>query len=251
MDLPMYQVHLIPILSDNYAFLISHGKKAILIDPGTHQPVLSYIDKHKFILEKILITHHHTDHTGGLKVLSKNNNISVIGPSKSKIPFVTDYVEEGEVIEWEGLCFKVMEIPGHTLDHLAYHECNQKWLFSGDVLFGSGCGRIFEGTFDVMYKSLSLIIKFSPDTQIYCGHEYTLQNCKFAKTLCEFSKFQKRYEEVLSKRNRGVPSIPLSLQEELNCNPFLLTGNVDFQKLMGCFDARELFQRIRELRDAF
>lgn len=247
----MYKVHLIPILSDNYAFLITHGKKGILIDPGAHKPILSYIDEHKLILEKILITHHHADHTGGLKVFSSNYNISVIGPGRSKIPFLTEYVEDGDVIEWEGLHFKIMEMPGHTLDHLAYHESNQKWLFSGDVLFGSGCGRIFEGTFDMMYQSLSLVNKLSPDTQIYCGHEYTLQNCKFAKTLCEFAEFQKRYEEVLLKRNRGESSIPLSLQEELNCNPFLLTENADFQKLMGCFDGRKLFQNIRELRNVF
>lgn len=234
------RVELVPIFEDNYVFVIidETAGQAIVVDPGECNSIREFLQAKKLDLKGILITHHHNDHIAGVRELKETFNAPVYAPFKNKnqIPFADHFVKEADIISLDHFSFSVMELPGHTLGHVAYWSPKEKWLFSGDVLFGLGCGRLFEGTYEQMYQSLQRIKALPPETFIYCTHEYTETNLQFCKMLSQYDdspitgddEFFEIYEnELTHRRGLHLPSVPLKLFIEIKVNPFLLARNVE------------------------
>ena len=237
-------VDLLPIFDDNYIFVIIHpaSKECLFVDPGTLDELPTYVREHGLTPRGVLITHHHHDHIGGVRDVLKHWFIPVFAPAQNKmqIPEATNWVKDQDVVSVGPFTFGVMALPGHTLGHVAYFNVENNWLFSGDVLFGLGCGRLFEGTFEQAFQSLQKIKALSPSTSIFCTHEYTEANLNFCKSLPPFSEALQVYEQdLLKKRSKDQPSVPLNLKKELQANPFLLAKDV------------LEFQNLRELRNKF
>jgi len=238
------EVELIPILDDNYVFLIQNkltGKVA-LVDPGQAQPCLKSLKQQGLVLDFILITHHHHDHIDGIQELRQNFPKALLyAPEKNKvqIPNANFYLKEGDHLKLEGLAeFEVIGLPGHTLGHIAYFQSQKEWLFSGDVLFGLGCGRLFEGTPQAAFESLQKIKKMPDEIQVFCTHEYTQANLNFLEQLIENNRILVTpplwgyKKNLLQKRAKSFPSVPLKLGDEKSCNPFLQAEKVeDFAEL--------------------
>lgn len=214
----------IPALKDNYIWAIHSPDNCTLtvVDPGEAAPVISYLTNNNLTLQSILITHHHLDHTAGILPLCEHSpGIEVLGPYEA-IPGLTRRLKEGdEVSLFDGaLTLKILDIPGHTLGHIAYYT--EAILFCGDTLFSCGCGRIFEGTPAQMFASLSKIKALNENTLMYCAHEYTLANIAFAKQIDpNNAALEKRYQDVILSRNNGLSSLPVTLRTECETNPFL------------------------------
>lgn len=216
----------IKALTDNYIWAIESNNYLVVVDPGEAKPVIEHIKKHNLNLAAILVTHHHYDHTGGIAEILAFKETKVWGPGNESIASITNPVGNDDIIEITPLNirFKVLEIPGHTIDHIAYYGSNN--LFCGDTLFTAGMGRIFEGTAEQMYNSMQIIKSLPNTTNIYCGHEYTLANLKFAMLVEPHNlEIQKRYEEVKLLRKQNLPTVPATLSTELATNPFLRTDN--------------------------
>jgi len=211
----------IPVLQDNYVWVISNKSHAIVVDPGDAEPVINYLKLNKLILSAILITHHHKDHTGGVEGLIKNFKCEVYSHPTTKLDCLKHNVAEGSSVILDGFPkFSILEIPGHTLDHIAFYFQNN--LFCGDTLFSAGCGRVFEGTYAQMYRSLLKIKSLPASTYIYCAHEYTLQNLFFAKEVEPNNKFiEQKIIEVSNLQKNKNPSLPSILSDELEINPFI------------------------------
>ncbi|MEK2645681.1 hydroxyacylglutathione hydrolase [Bdellovibrio sp. BCCA] len=244
------RVELVPIFEDNYVFvLVDEGKKeALVVDPGEAKAIAAFLQREGLSLKGILLTHHHSDHVGGVKELKNSFAAPVFAPQKNKnqISYADQFVKEGDEISVGGFSFSVMELPGHTLGHVAYWNQTKKWLFSGDVLFGLGCGRLFEGTYEQMYQSLQRIKSLPSETLVYCTHEYTETNLHFCKMLSNLDDSPitgddeglALYEnELTNRRSLDLPSVPLKLFIEKKVNPFLLARNV------------QQFTYLRELRN--
>ena len=216
----MFKISLIPAFKDNYIWLLTQGNRAFVVDPGDAAPVLARLETDGLRLEGILITHHHADHQGGIAELKARYPVEVFAPAGESITGVTRPLSGGESIDVLGQSVVVMTVPGHTLGHLAYHATGA--LFCGDTLFGAGCGRLFEGTPAQMSASLDSIAKLPDDTRIYCAHEYTEANLRFALAVePENPALQQRVVEVAALRAAGLPSVPSTLAEEKATNPFL------------------------------
>ncbi|MFZ3231436.1 MAG: hydroxyacylglutathione hydrolase [Pseudobdellovibrio sp.] len=240
------KVELIPIFENNYVFLIINTKnEAIIVDPGEASLVIDIINIRGLLPVGILITHHHLDHIGGLELLKRMYPVPIYAPllNKSQIILADHFVSEADSeLTIGSFKIKVIDLPGHTLGHIAYWFYENKWLFSGDVLFGLGCGRLFEGSFQQMFESLQKIKTLPMETLIYCTHEYTASNLNFCKISLKITNDKKlnRYEtELLKLRNLSIPSVPLSLGIECTVNPFLTATSVD------------QFAQIRKLRNNF
>jgi hydroxyacylglutathione hydrolase len=206
-----WAVEKIPILQDNFVYVIHDDRKAIVVDPGEASPVLKYLEERKLHCQMILITHHHSDHVHGVPEIAEQFKCKVCAPAKNKKQLhfaITDFVQDGETLKLDDLEFEVMEMPGHTLGHIAYWVPKRKWLFSGDVLFALGCGRVFEGTFDQMYETLQKFKSLPEETLVFCTHDYYPNNRKF----CEQEKLSLSGYE---------PRLPLELKAELKLNTFL------------------------------
>jgi hydroxyacylglutathione hydrolase len=222
-------IHPIPAFSDNYIWLFKDesSNNVCVVDPGEASPVIDYLTANDLNLTNILITHHHPDHTGGVKELRSKYQIAVYGRENSPFKDTDIKLKEGDEIEVFGLNFKVIEIPGHTLDHIAFfcdsgEESEQPILFCGDTLFASGCGRIFEGNPDMMYQSLQKLAGLDPTTRVYCGHEYTLANLAFAAAAePDNPDIQNRIASAQDTREQDLPTLPSTISKELATNPFL------------------------------
>jgi len=216
----------LPAFRDNYIWLLQHDHFAVVIDPGVAAPVSSYLTQHGLTLQAILLTHHHSDHIGGVADLIKNSPIPVYGPANEAIAETTIPLKENDqvVLPDIGMSFQVLDVPGHTLGHIAYYGANT--LFCGDTLFACGCGRLFEGSPEQMWTSLSKLALLPRSTQVYCAHEYTQSNIAFALAVDPENKALKiREKNVLGLRIRNEPTIPSTLEEELATNPFLRCTN--------------------------
>jgi hydroxyacylglutathione hydrolase len=215
----------IPAFSDNYIWLISTGgNECAVVDPGEAGPVLRELQRQGLELRYILLTHHHADHTGGVAELADRFDTAVYGPHDTRIPDQHQSFAEGETVSLPllGLEFQVIEVPGHTSSHIAFHGHGS--LFCGDTLFSVGCGRLFEGSPDQMQTSLDKLACLPPSTRVFCAHEYTLSNCDFALAVEPDNKdLQRRASEVEACRAVGRSTIPSELGEELAVNPFLRT----------------------------
>lgn len=239
MDLGNVKVELIPIFEDNYVFVLvdSRSREALVVDPGESTAVAEYLRKYRLSLKGILLTHHHHDHIGGAHDLRTLFSAPIYAPLKNKnqISFADTYLEDGACLSVGGLDFDVLSLPGHTLGHIAFYQPEKRWLFSGDVLFGLGCGRLFEGSPEQAFASLLRIKALPPQTLVYCTHEYTEANLNFCKMLSlnddspilGGDEDLELYEnELRSKRELNLPSVPLKLFIELKVNPFLLAKDV-------------------------
>ena len=253
----MLSVEPIKAYTDNYIWLVSTNEGSIVVDPGESKEILNLIDTNEIDLKGVLITHHHYDHTNGLLDLTNKMNLEVYGPKK--IEGINNIVEESDKFSLIGIDFEVIEIPGHTLDHLAFYSSNNKdpILFCGDTLFAGGCGRVFEGTFEQMFKSLKKISNYPKETKIFCGHEYTLSNLKFALEVDEDNKqLADEYINVKKLISSDIPSLPTNLNKELKVNPFLRCNEINIKnKVIDKFDIiddeLEIFTALRKWKDNF
>jgi hydroxyacylglutathione hydrolase len=220
------QVTTVPCLTDNYAYvLLAPGsKRAVVVDPSEAEPIEGVLNQLGVTLGAILATHHHLDHVGGNSALAQRfPGIKVFGyaSDRGRIPEQTDFVEHGATVAVEGLSFRALYIPGHTLGALAYF--GEGSVFTGDTLFAAGCGRLFEGTPAQMYESLNVTLAALPDaTLVYCGHEYTASNLRFAAHLePDNAAVAAKAKRVADQRARGEATVPSTLAEEKATNPFM------------------------------
>jgi hydroxyacylglutathione hydrolase len=250
-------IHPIRAFTDNYIWMLQSpdDANAWVVDPGDSDPVLKVLTQQNLNLEGILITHHHHDHTGGIgSLLNRYSEAPVIGSHKSPIQAITRRVKEGDVVQGSFFQLKVLEIPGHTLDHLAFY--NNELVFTGDTLFSCGCGKVFEGTPEQMYHSLQKLASLPEKLHVYCGHEYTLANLSFAKRVSpENIRIDEKIKSVTTMLEQGNPSLPSVLQEEKLLNPFLKTAEPEIQKSVSQHYAKnitdpiETFALLREWKN--
>tara|TARA_A100000164_G_scaffold273850_1_gene245823 strand:- start:514 stop:1233 length:720 start_codon:yes stop_codon:yes gene_type:complete len=238
------KIEIIKCLRDNYSYLIidETSRDACVVDPGESTPIINFIKNKDINLKYILNTHHHYDHIGGNLELKKKYQSKIVAfkNDKDRIPGIDILVEDNQIWKADNFEAKIYHTPGHTNGHIAFHFFNEKKVFTGDTLFSLGCGRIFEGTFEEMFNSLGKIKKLPKETEIYCGHEYTLQNLSFCiKHDSENSKLRDKIIKIKEKIARGLPTIPTNLGEEIECNIFLKAQNI------------ETFSKLRDLKDNF
>ncbi|MCB1109930.1 MAG: hydroxyacylglutathione hydrolase [Chlamydiia bacterium] len=245
----LYQLQ---ILSDNYTYVLTWDQNALVVDPGEADPILDLLEKEQLNLVNILVTHYHDDHTGGIEALTKKTECHVIGPDDSRVPKLEQSVAEGEELVIGPFQIEVFSTPGHTKPHLVYFFRALHLLFSGDLLFTGGCGRLFEGTPQEMWNSLEKVLALPDDTLVYCGHEYTVKNLEFALSVDPDNEaLKKRLEEAKKRRSEGKSTVPSTLAEEKVTNPFLRVKSQEFQKALGLSDTDPAltFAHIRQLKD--
>jgi len=237
------KVEIIPCLSDNFSYLI-HDKesdKVSIVDPAEYKACDNVIKKYKK-LDFILNTHHHGDHIGGNNILKSKFDAKILAfeDDKDRIPMIDIPLKDNQVWKDGIFEFKVIHVPGHTSGHICFHFFNEKTVFTGDTLFSLGCGRIFEGSYEDMFNSLSRLKVLPPETNIYFGHEYTLNNAIFCQRFDQNnSELNKKILNIKKKLDSGFPSVPSTIKDELNCNIFLRAKN------------QEEFSKLRDLKDNF
>ena len=219
----MLEIVPLPAFQDNYIWTLRSGKFAAVVDPGESRPVSDYLEREGLTLAAILATHHHPDHVGGIAELVAKRKVPVFGPKGEPIPALTHPVGQDDRVEIPELAaasFTVLDIPGHTRAHVAYYGLGS--LFCGDTLFACGCGRVFEGTAAQMLASLSKLAALPDETRVYCGHEYTLANIRFARAVDpDNAVLAAREARAKRLRDAGRPTLPSTLGEERATNPFL------------------------------
>jgi len=218
----------IPAFRDNYIWALREGGVAAVVDPGDATPVLAWLDANRVALSAIIATHHHADHVGGIERLRARFDVPVFGPAREAIPARTCALAENDRFDVPGirLALRVLDIPGHTAGHIAcFAGGADPLVFCGDTLFAAGCGRLFEGTPAQMSMSLAKLAALAPATRVYCGHEYTLANLRFARAVEPGSDaLVAREAREQAKREQGLPTLPSTIGEELATNPFLRAG---------------------------
>ncbi len=249
-------IHLFPCLDDNYGVLIHDPATGMTasIDAPDADHVGAALKEKGWKLTHILSTHHHHDHTGGNAELKAETGCTIIGPKgeAAKIPGLDKAVGEGDIFRFGEFEVKVIETPGHTLGHITYYIPAANVAFAGDTLFALGCGRIFEGTPEMMHASLQKLAALPGDTIIYCGHEYTLSNAKFALTIePDNPALQQRMEEIEALRASGKPTVPTTIARELATNPFLRAHVPAIQQRLNMEGAPnwQVFAEIRERKN--
>jgi len=251
----MFEILLIPAFKDNYIWLLVRDGHAAVVDPGDPTPVIARLEALQLKLDTILITHHHADHQGGVEELVARWQPRVFGPAKESITGCTDPLSGGERIEVLGQAVAVLQVGGHTRAHLAYYVPGA--VFCGDTLFGAGCGRLFEGTPAQMCESLARLAALPDETRIYCAHEYTEMNLRFAVAVEPHNRLlRERVERVARLRAAGLPSVPSTLGEEKATNPFLRCGEPDVVAAAQTHGAVDMslvpvFAAIRGWRNSF
>jgi len=246
----------IPAFNDNYIWLLQRGDERWVVDPGDDEPVIEALDG--AALTGILITHHHYDHTGGMQSLIQRYRCPAFGPGT--IEGITRPLADGDEFELLGTTAKVRAVPGHTLDHIAIclESGGQHHLFCGDTLFAAGCGRLFEGTPEQMYRSLQSLSDLPEDTRVYCAHEYTVSNLKFALAAePDNDKVRDRMARAQEQRQLGRPTLPSTIGEERDTNPFLRCDSPAIRQKVRDHganeqsDSVEIFAILRQWKDTF
>ena len=254
----MLSIEPVPCLSDNYAYLIHDpaAKLTAIVDPSEPGPVKKALAARGLKLTHILNTHHHLDHTGGNVPLKEEFGAQVVGPGKDRdrIPGIDVGVDEATGWTFGAQAVRVLEIPAHTRAHIAFVFDDDNAVFTGDTLFAMGCGRLFEGTPDMMWSSLSKLMRLDDKTRVYCGHEYTLSNGRFAMTLEPGNPdLTARMKDVEALRARNAPTIPSTIGLEKKTNPFLRPQSPEIRKTLGMETASdvEVFAETRRRKDTF
>ena len=250
-------IKIIPCLSDNYSYVI-HDKETntiSIVDPSEFEACDKVVSRYKK-LDFILNTHHHADHVGANLELKKKYNSKILGSNldKDRIPGIDIFLKENQKQKIGNLEFEVIFTPGHTKGHIIFFFSKEKIAFTGDTLFSLGCGRVFEGTHKDMFNSLNKIKNLPPDTQIYCGHEYTKSNLNFCLAYDSKNTFLKDREIDIQKRlNSNQPTIPTTLGEEIKTNIFLRCSDPEIKLTLGLKDSSEveIFSKLRDLKDSF
>ncbi len=222
----------IPVLSDNYVWLVHEPEsgETMVVDPAVAQPVLAEAERHGWKISHIWNTHWHPDHTGGNAEIKAATGCTITGPAAeaARIPTLDVQVSEGDTVRLGSVAAKVIDVPAHTAGHIAYHFPIEKVAFVGDTLFAMGCGRLFEGTAAQMYSNMRKLEALDDDTAIYCAHEYTLGNGRFALTVEPGNlDLIERVNEVTAMRERGEATVPTTIALERATNPFMRAGSVE------------------------
>jgi hydroxyacylglutathione hydrolase len=238
------RIEIISCLQDNYSYLIidETNNNACVVDPSEAKPIIDFLENKDLKLKYILNTHHHFDHIGGNKELKKKYKSKVIGYKNDahRIPEIDILVEDGQIWKKDNFEAKIFHIPGHTSGHICFHFYKDNFLFTGDTLFSLGCGRLFEGTYKDMFDSLNKIKSLPENTNIFCGHEYTLQNSKFCiKYDPDNLVLKNKIDDIKKKLKNNLPTVPSILKDEINCNIFLKAKDL------------ESFSKLRDLKDNF
>lgn len=253
----------VPAFRDNYLWLFhSPGdSRAYVVDPGDARPIEAALSEHGLSLAGILVTHHHPDHIGGIDQLLENRTVPVYGPAGGSVPQVTQPLGDGDSVTLNNaFTFKVLTVPGHTLDHIAYYceQTDPPTLFCGDTLFAGGCGRLFEGTPEQMYESLGKLSRLPESTRVYCAHEYTLANLAFAKAVESGNQaLSNRIKSEQSKRDRQEATVPSTIALEKSTNPFLRCDQdsvktaAEIHSNQALETPQEVLAAVREWKDNF
>tara|TARA_Y100000996_G_scaffold363675_1_gene307521 strand:- start:74 stop:832 length:759 start_codon:yes stop_codon:yes gene_type:complete len=251
------KIEIIPCLNDNYSYLIFEEitNTVSIVDPSEFETCNEFIQKYKK-LDYILNTHHHADHIGGNLALKKKYNSKIIGfnADKNRIPGIDIYLKENQSYSIGNLTFETIFLPGHTKGHIAFYFKKEKVVFTGDTLFSLGCGRVFEGSQEDMFRSLNKLKKLPQETKIYCGHEYTKSNSDFCIKYDPGNKLLKDKMEIINQKYKtNSPTIPTTIHDELKMNIFLRCNNSDIKETLGLQDSseQEVFTKLRELKDNF
>ena len=257
----MVQIHAVPAFRDNYIWMIAEGGRAAAVDPGESAPVERFLEEKGLELTAILATHHHGDHVGGVPALFARWRCPVFGPAHETIPEIAHRLVEGDRITLPGfaISLSVLDIPAHTAGHIAFVESgDEPRVFCGDTLFACGCGRLFEGTPQMMSDSLAKLAALDGATRVYCGHEYTMANIGFAEAVEPGNRrLAERKAREAAKRERGEPTLPSTIGEELATNPFLrcrvpeVIASAERHAGRGLAGAVEVFAEIRAWKNNF
>ena len=238
------KVQIIPCLRDNYSYLIvdEENNTACVIDPSEADPIIEYLENNKIKLKFILNTHHHHDHVGGNQKLKEKYEASVLGykGDQKRIPQIDILLNDQEKWMYKNFEAKIIYIPGHTLGHICFYFYKEQSVFTGDTLFSLGCGRVFEGTYSQMFDSLMKLKELPQNTKVYCGHEYTKKNSDFCEAHdLNNQNLKAKIQDIDAKLKAGLPTIPSTIKDELECNIFLRSNNI------------ETFSKLRDLKDNF
>lgn len=257
MPTPPLAVHQFPARSDNYGVLVhdaASGATASIDAPET-AAVRAALDETGWSLTHILTTHHHPDHVAGNEELKGETGCEIVGPAAeaARIPGIDRQVRGGDTFSWAGHRVEVIDTPGHTSGHIAFHMPEHDLLFAGDTLFAMGCGRLFEGTPDEMWGSLSRLMQLPEDTTVYAGHEYTLSNARFAVTVDpDNTALRERLAEVERLRAENRSTLPTTIRDELATNPFLRASDASVRSGLGMMEESDaaVFAELRRRKDA-
>jgi len=238
------KIQIIPCLRDNYSYLIvdEENNTACVIDPSEADPIIEYLENNKIKLKFILNTHHHHDHVGGNQKLKEKYGASVLGykGDQKRIPQIDILLNDQETWMYKNFEAKIIYIPGHTLGHICFYFYKEQSVFTGDTLFSLGCGRVFEGTYSQMFDSLMKLKELPQNTKVYCGHEYTKKNSDFCEAHdLNNQNLKAKIQDIDAKLKAGLPTIPSTIKDELECNIFLRSNNI------------ETFSKLRDLKDNF
>lgn len=254
----MLEIVQIPVLTDNYIYLLHDPEADVtaVVDPAEAAPVLATLEARGWTLDLILNTHHHGDHVGGNLALKTATGCRIIGPAAdtARIPGIDEAVAEGDTVSVGASTARVFDIPGHTRGHIAYYFAADEALFCGDTLFAMGCGRLFEGTPYQMVQSLAKFAPLPGTTRVYCAHEYTENNGRFALDIePRNATLTLRMRGVQQMRAEGRPTIPTTLAEERATNPFLRCEDSRLKRALGMEDANpvDVFAELRARKDNF
>jgi len=222
----------IPVLSDNYVWLVheTQSGETMVVDPAAADPVLAEADARGWRITQIWNTHWHPDHTGGNAAIREATGCTITGPAAEaeRIPTLDRQVREGDIVTFGSVVAHVLDVPAHTAGHIAYHFSDDRVAFVGDTLFAMGCGRLFEGTAEQMFANMRKLEALGDETAIYCAHEYTLSNGRFALTVePENADLVARMADVTALRDRGLPTVPTTIALERATNPFMRAGSVE------------------------
>ena len=256
----MFEVSAIKAFSDNYIWTLIKDGEVTVVDPGDPEPVKNYLNEKGLNLKNILITHHHFDHTGGIEELTDIYGCEVYGPDGGHIKGIGVKIQDNQEFTIMDVTFKAFATPGHTLDHLSYYveDDSNPLLFCGDTLFSGGCGRLFEGSPKQMHNSLSRLAELPGKTKVFCTHEYTESNLRFAIAVEPNNRHIKdKIEEVQELRRKDLETLPSTISEELNINPFLRCNQNDVINSTESYcktqlsESHEVLGAIREWKDNF
>lgn len=251
-------IRLVPLLRDNYGYLIREPESGLvgIVDPSEAGPVLDMAESLDWKITHILNTHHHPDHTGGNREIKRATGATVVGPKpdESRIPDIDVALDDGDTYDFGKARAEVIFVPGHTRGHIAFYFPDSKAVFSGDTLFLMGCGRLFEGSPEQMWRSLSRLRELPEDTRVYCGHEYTQANARFALSVEPENKaLQERARRVDDLRAERKPTVPGIMADERATNPFLRADEPALAEAIGMSreDPVKVFAEVRQRKDNF
>ena len=250
-----FKIDIIPCLSDNYSYVVSIGKDALVIDPSEARPVIKFLEKNNLELKYILNTHHHFDHVGGNLELKTKYSALIAGNEKDKerIPGIDILLNENEKFYFHKSEFEIINVPGHTSECIAYYIRSENAIFTGDAVFSLGCGRLFEGSPKEMWNSICKIKSLPDNTLIYCGHEYTTSNANFVQSINDNEEIRLKIIKIKELRERNIPTIPTTIAEEKRLNIFFQANQDNIKSLLSNANIsdEEAFTIIRSAKDTF